>query len=95
MDALQKIRAGDPSRRIYTNEKGVDINITSQYELSNVDKATAVTRGPVNRPGFDKTFNLDSSQIKDLANWVYMQAMPKQISKNVRFGNDRRGGINL
>ena len=76
-ETLQKISVGDESVRIVSKRNGQATNISDQYDLTTFSKDKAATRGADDRPHFDQSLGLTSSQIKRLANEIITKYQTK------------------
>jgi hypothetical protein len=64
--ALEKLKSGDSTLRILK-----DGDITSQFNYDNVQDIKAVTRGPSEKTGFDRSIGLNSKELKKLAESIH------------------------
>lgn len=76
VDVLKRIASGDPAFLI--NEKrSTYIDTTKEYDLSNIDKATTVVRGPERKnSGFDKSVGLSTSEMDRLSEQIIKEKNP-------------------
>lgn len=76
VNILQRVASGDPSVGISKREKSF-IDVTKGYDLSNLDKANKVARGPNRKDNtFDASVGLTAPQINELSQEIIKGKKP-------------------
>lgn len=76
LGVLNRVASGDTSVGI-SERNGIFDNVTSSYDLSNLDGAAKITRGPSRKDNkFDASIGLTAQQIKQLSKEIIKEKNP-------------------